>query len=275
MNSFWPTHSFTDRLEFAPPPPPALLRAFALALFVHALLLLALAWGINWKSNSDTVAVEAELWASVPRPAAPKALLPPLPKAPEPKAEPRPEPQPAEATKAADIALEKEKLRREQLELERLQRELERQAALAKKQQQLEAQRLQARVVQEEAQKLEQQRKENLKRIAGLADASGAANASGSALQSAGPSAGYAARIRARIKPNIVFADDTPGNPVADVEVRTAPDGSIVARKLLKSSGVTGWDDAVLKAIDKTEVLPRDIDGRVPSTLVISFRPKD
>jgi colicin import membrane protein len=59
------------------------------------------------------------------------------------------------------------------------------------------------------------------------------------------------------------------------VEVRTAPDGTIISRKLLKSSGVKNWDDAVLKAIDKTEVLPRDVDGRVPSALVFSFRPRD
>jgi colicin import membrane protein len=59
------------------------------------------------------------------------------------------------------------------------------------------------------------------------------------------------------------------------VEVRASPDGTIVARKLIQSSGVKAWDEAVLRAIDKTEVLPRDTDGRVPSPLEISFRPKD
>jgi colicin import membrane protein len=59
------------------------------------------------------------------------------------------------------------------------------------------------------------------------------------------------------------------------VEVRTAPDGTIVGRKVLKSSGSKAWDEAVLKAIDKTEVLPRDTDGRVPPALVITFRPRD
>ena len=59
------------------------------------------------------------------------------------------------------------------------------------------------------------------------------------------------------------------------VEVRCAPDGTIVGKKLIKSSGNAAWDNAVLKAIDKTEVLPRDTDGRVHSPLVISFRPKD
>jgi colicin import membrane protein len=31
----------------------------------------------------------------------------------------------------------------------------------------------------------------------------------------------------------------------------------------------------VLRAIDKTEVLPKDVDGRVPPTIVIAFRPNE
>jgi colicin import membrane protein len=72
-----------------------------------------------------------------------------------------------------------------------------------------------------------------------------------------------------------VFTEELAGNPTATVEVRTAPDGTIVGRKLLKSSGDKGWDEAVLKAIDKTQTLPRDTDGRVPPLLEISFKPKD
>ena len=82
-------------------------------------------------------------------------------------------------------------------------------------------------------------------------------------------------RIRARVKPNIVFSEEITGNPVAEVEVRASPDGTIVGRKLLKSSGNKNWDEAVLKAIDKTEVLPRDVDGLVPSPLEITFRPRE
>lgn len=77
------------------------------------------------------------------------------------------------------------------------------------------------------------------------------------------------------MRPNITFTDDAPGNPRAEVEVRAAPDGTIVGKRLVKSSGNPAWDDAVLKAIDKTESLPKDIDGRVPSSLIIGFRPRD
>jgi colicin import membrane protein len=59
------------------------------------------------------------------------------------------------------------------------------------------------------------------------------------------------------------------------VEVHTAPDGTIISRKLTKPSGNKAWDEAVIKAIDKTAVLPRDVDGRVISPLTIGFTPKD
>ncbi len=137
------------------------------------------------------------------------------------------------------------------------------------------AERKQTAQAAEETKRIEAQREANLKRMAGLAGATGASNATGTALRSSGPSASYAGRIRASIKPNIILLDDIAGNPVAEVEVRTAPEGTIVSRKLLKSSGEKSWDEAVLKAIDKTAVLPKDVDGRVPSVLVISFRPKD
>jgi colicin import membrane protein len=94
-------------------------------------------------------------------------------------------------------------------------------------------------------------------------------------MRSSGPSESYAGRIRARVRPNIVFTEDITGNPTTDVEVRTAPDGTIVGQRILKSSGVRSWDDAVLKAVIKTEILPRDVDGRVHSPLIISFRAKD
>jgi colicin import membrane protein len=82
--------------------------------------------------------------------------------------------------------------------------------------------------------------------------------------------------VKARVRPNIVFADNAPGNPEALVEVRLAPDGTIVSKRLKKASGYKAWDDAVLRALDRTETLPRDTDGRVPSGPVdLVFRPKD
>ena len=118
-------------------------------------------------------------------------------------------------------------------------------------------------------------RQENLQRIQGMAGASGGPNATGTALKSSGPSASYAGRLVGRIKPNITYPGDVVGNPRAEVEVRVAPDGTITSRRIVQSSGNKAWDDAVLRAIDKTEILPKDTDGRVPPLIVLGFRPSD
>ena len=99
--------------------------------------------------------------------------------------------------------------------------------------------------------------------------------ASGNAARTAGPSADYAGRIKARIKPNILLAAPIEGNPAATVEVKVAPDGTIVGKKLVTASNSKLWDETVLRAIDKTGELPKDKDGRVPPTIVIEFRPRD
>jgi colicin import membrane protein len=72
-----------------------------------------------------------------------------------------------------------------------------------------------------------------------------------------------------------VFADAVAGNPKAEVEIRVAPDGAIIGRRLVKSSGLPAWDEAVLRAIDKAESLPRDTDGRVQNPTLIVWGPKD
>jgi len=118
-------------------------------------------------------------------------------------------------------------------------------------------------------------RKENLKRMQGLAGATGGENSTGTALKSSGPSASYAGRLVARIKPNITYPGDVVGNPRAEIEVKVGADGTILSRRIVQSSGNKAWDDAVLRAIDKTEVLPRDTDGRVPPVIVLGFRPLD
>ena len=58
-------------------------------------------------------------------------------------------------------------------------------------------------------------------------------------------------------------------------KVNKPPDVGSSGRRLVKSSGVTAYDNAVLRAIDKTEVLPKDVDGTVPPTMDIDFRPRD
>jgi colicin import membrane protein len=271
-----------DRSEFAPPVTPGFLRALLLALIAHGLLMAALTWGISWNHEAKIIAVEAELWSALPQEAAPPELLAP-PEPPKPVAPPPPAPELVPKVSQVDIALEREKKAKAKLEQER-QEKIEK-LALEKKRQQdkleldkkkeQEAKAREKQKAADEAKLAEKRRQEVIQRNIALAGGTGAANATGTSLQASAPSATYAGRIVGRVKPNIVYTEDTSGNPSAVVEVRTAPDGTIVGRKLLKASGVPAWDEAVLKAIDKTEVLPRDTDGRVPPNLVITFRPRD
>ena len=294
------------------------------ALVVHALLIVALTAGIQWKQD-NSLSVEAELWSAVPMAAAPKLVeveAPPPPPAPKPEPAPKPvvkAPEPPAPNRDADIALAKkrkieeekkiqEALKAEERRKEEVKKEAEKKAKakLEEDKRKLEAKKEEERkdkerkekeraekerkekeakkqveqkdnkASAEEAKKLEAIRKENMKRIAGLAGASGNENATGTAMKASGPSDSYGGRIRARVKPNITFdPSSVSGNPAAEVEVRCAPDGTIVSRKLVKSSGNSAWDNAVLKAIDKTEILPRDTDGTIPTMMVLGFKPRD
>jgi len=89
--------SSNERLEFAPPPTPGLVRAMLLALLAHGALVAVLAVGVQWKHQTAPVTVEAELWSALPvQAAAPAAeeVPPEPPKPPEPVPEPKPEPKP-------------------------------------------------------------------------------------------------------------------------------------------------------------------------------------
>jgi colicin import membrane protein len=251
-----------------PQRPAGLGRGALLALLVHGGLVVALAIGVSWRASQPTGAT-AELWAAVPEFAAPAAIEPPAPPPrprpvvrPEPKAEPAP-------SRDAEIALEKAKKEREaQAEADR-----RRQQALLEEQRKKLAAAQAEKAEKAEQERLEKLRQDQLKRIAGQAGATGGPAATGTAARDAGPSASYAGRIIAKVKPNIVLTESIAGSLRAEVEVRAAPDGTIVGRRLIKSSGNKDWDDAVLRALDRTEVLPRDTDGRVPSPITIGFTP--
>ncbi len=311
----------------------------AIALGVHALLVVALAWGIAWKNDATPASFEVEVWSPEALRAAPKAEPQPEPEPPEPeppkpapepapeppKPEPAPPPPPPPPPKAApsgpsdaEIALEKakkkkaaeealalkkakeqaakeqaakekaakekaakekaakekaakEKAAKEEAERVRAQKAAEEKAAKEKAAKEKAAQEKAEREAAEQALK-ERFRKEQIERMTNLA---GKADDTGSAKKASGPSATYAGKVVAAVRPNIIFPGTVNGNPSAEVEVTTLPTGEILGRKLVRSSGDPDWDAAVLRAIDRTQRLPRDVDGRIPSPMIIAFRPKD
>jgi len=299
-----------ERDMFAPQQPPGMRSGLALAILAHALLILALAWSVNWKA-SEPEGVVAELWSALPQTAAPRPTpAEPRPTPPVVKPEPAPpvvKPEPAPPPRAdAQIAIERaarERAKREEAEraealreaelrkreeakrLEAKRDEASREDAKRAEAKRAEAERQRAAEQAEQKKLAEQAKKDearqaaireaNLRRMMKEAGTSDDPAAAGNAARTSGPSATYAGRIKARVKPNIVLTSTVAGNPSATVEVKVAPDGTIVARKLMTSSGSPTWDETVLRAIDKTEVLPKDVDGRVPPTIVITFRPND
>jgi colicin import membrane protein len=296
----------------------------ALALLVHALLVVALTWGVSWKQTPEPV-LDAELWSALPQVAAPALVEPPTeaptepqpePEAPEPEPEPKPAPPPPPPPPAAkapspakpDIVAQKkaqdEQKAKEQAAKEKAakDKEIKDKAVKDKAAKDLQAKKKQAedkakkdklakekaakdKAAKEKAEKAaeaqaaadakrrEAQRKEQIDRM--LGQAGGQGNSAGNEAANSGPSASYGGRVAARIKPNVVLADPISGNPRAEVEVRADADGKIVSRRLVKSSGNPTWDQAVLRAIDRTGTLPRDTDGRVPPALIIGLRPED
>ena len=280
--------SAADRIDFGPSRDAGAVRALGLALLAHGLLIAALTWGVNWKRSDRSVAFEAELWSSVAQEAAPKLVeVPPPPPPPQPTPRVQETPPPAPNV---DIALEQEK-KRKLIAQQKLQAQAEAKAeAKAEKERKLKQDQAKLKAV-EDAKKadakkqdvkeqanaaaVEAQRKQNIARTLGLAGATGGEAAKGTAQKSSGPSASYGGKVKARVKPNIIFTGDIAGNPSAEVELRTALDGTIMSQRLVKSSGNKAWDDAVVNAIIRTEVMPRDVDGRVPTPMIIEFRPKD
>lgn len=84
----------------------------------------------------------------------------------------------------------------------------------------------------------------------------------------------YVERVRLLLRSNIVHTAEVAGNPAAEVRITLAPDGTIVRVQMIQTSGVPSWDEAVLRAVQKTGRIPPDDEGRVPPELLAIFRPK-
>ena len=287
---------------FMPRAPRGMGRGLMLAIAAHVLLVIALSFSVNWHTQTPE-GVEAELWAAVPQIAAPRAVEVPPTQAPAPVIAPKPvprvqtpEPAPSPPTPRPDAQIATE--RAEKKEAKRLAAQQALQASekaaekasekASEKEKSVKAKQLKAAQDKAQQQKAEAaeasqlaaqlatQREANLKRIVGQAGATGAATATGNAAQQAGPTADYLGRIKARIKPNVSFPDTVAGNPAVEIEVRLTAEGRIIQpSRVVKSSGAPEWDEAVLRAIAKTEVLPRDESGKVPPVMTIVYRPRD
>jgi colicin import membrane protein len=115
-----------------------------------------------------------------------------------------------------------------------------------------------------------------MKRIAGVAVGPGG---SGDAPKSQGPRGdpSYNQKVGAKIRSNTVFngAEDVEGNPSVEYAVDLLPDGTVRGMRKLKTSGIPGFDEAVRRAIEKSQPFPADKSGTVPSGIILTHKPKD
>jgi colicin import membrane protein len=269
---------------------------------VHALLVAALWISVKWNVE-PTGAVVVELWGGPP--AGPAAAPEPLVVAP-PAAPVRSEPEPEKPD--ADIVLQQEKKRLEaERRLEEQRRlEAERKSQAEQKRREAESKRLaeeknrldaerrkQAEAMAQAAERRrEDERREAVRKaeearmLAQAAGGSPGGSTAGSAggrpggtaaAGAGGGDASYAGQLIALIRPRIAFAvpENTPASVYAEFQVDLLPTGEILAVKKLKASGLPGYDEAVERAIRRTDPFPRKRDGTVERTVIIRFRPVD
>jgi colicin import membrane protein len=289
----------TDATPYHIPAEPGRWRAFTLAAVMHLLLVALLWFSVHWTSEVP-IAIEAEVWSPQVKEAAPIAP------APEPEPEVKPEPEPVIAPpppepvveevpkidpeialraekKRKDALLKKERDERERKEklLEDKKRiEKEKADALAKKRA-LEDEKKLAADKKKKLDKSEQDRAakvhdDEVKRMMAQAGSGGAATAA--QAQGARGDASYLAKVAAKIKSNTIFnvSEGVQGNPPVEYQVDLLPDGSVRRPiKKIRPSGIPGFDEAVLNAIEKSQPFPPDKTGSVPPSINVIHKPKD
>ena len=84
----------------------------------------------------------------------------------------------------------------------------------------------------------------------------------------------YAAKIRGKVRGNIVLPPGIQGNPEAIFEVNQLPSGEVLDVKLKRSSGNPGLDSAIERALLKSSPLPKPDDPALfQRTLEIKYKP--
>ncbi len=127
-----------------------------------------------------------------------------------------------------------------------------------------------------DAQMMAKIRDEEMRRItSGVAGAGGTGDAP--KAQGGRADSGYVSRLSAKIKSNTTYIvpPDLANNPAVEYTVELLPDGSVRSIKKLRPSGLPGFDEAVERAIRRSEPYPADKSGSVPSSFTFLHKPKD
>jgi colicin import membrane protein len=261
------------------------LAAGALALGVHVLFALLLVFGVSWQTQHPAP-VMVDLWEALPPMDVAKPIKPtPLPpKAPEP-VKPAPEPvAKAASSKEPDIALEKRKAEAERLKklqaTEAAEEKARAEAAKAARAKQLAEQKRRELLRQMEEEELTRRMADeeaaSTARLARQAEARAAAGKRQAEVASVVGQ--YRDQISAKVRGNTRLPDNLVGNPEVRCLVKLLPTGEVQSVRVTKSSGNAAYDEAVVRAIEKSSPLPlpADRDARAAFVPELSFvhRPK-
>ncbi len=121
--------------------------------------------------------------------------------------------------------------------------------------------------------RLDKVRADEMRRItAGAGESGEAPKSTASRLDTS-----YLAAINSKIKGATTYAGstDVPGKPEVVFKIEQLPTGEIISVRLLRSSGIPAFDNAVEKGILKSSPLPKNKNGTVLRTLEIAFAMKD
>ncbi|CAE6718595.1 MULTISPECIES: cell envelope integrity protein TolA [Paraburkholderia] len=129
-----------------------------------------------------------------------------------------------------------------------------------------------------QAKKLDAERRARLAQMQGSAGAPGstgnglAKSGTGSGSGGTATSPGYADKVRRVVRPNISWGGETEGLETV-ISVRCSPTGTLLDAQIAHSSGNSAWDDAALRAVQRSNPMPQDIDGKTPTSFKITLRP--
>jgi colicin import membrane protein len=259
-------------------------KALAFTVLVHTGLIAALFFGVQWKRNQPDV-VEVELWSSRPASAVQAAPPPPPPPPQEVKPEPKPEPKPVPKVeppppKKPDIAIKEEKKlpkpepKKPEPEAKPEPRKPEPKKPEAKPAVKSEPALpdFSKELASETAQLKSRPNTTSTKQMTNAA----AAEAEQRAASGKRGMLDYAAKIRGKVRGNIVLPPNIQGNPEAIFEVNQLPSGEVLDVKLKRSSGNHGLDTAIERAILKSSPLPKPDDPALfQRVLEIKYRPNE
>ncbi|MFM0607044.1 cell envelope integrity protein TolA [Paraburkholderia sediminicola] len=128
-----------------------------------------------------------------------------------------------------------------------------------------------------QAKKLDAERRARLAQMQGSAGESSSGNGlaksgTGSGSGGTATSPGYADKVRRVVRPNISWGGETEGLETV-ISVRCSPTGTLLDAQISRSSGNQAWDDAALRAVQRSNPMPQDIDGKTPTSFKITLRP--